>query len=187
MTGTSTVAARTIVVAGTAGGVGTTTVAALVSHPVGAMELLDHTSGTLVSRGAVAVPSSGSGYAVQDLGAHALGQGILTLVAPTAIPVIVTSSTIAGMTDATASLRAIIAAKPAAAPILVVADVFGRRDVSAASRGIRMEFGQVTIVFLPQDRALAAGGLIQLSRLSARSRQAIDQVVRRAMAIGSGS
>lgn len=182
---TGTVAARTIVIAGTAGGVGTTTVAALVSHQVQAVELLDHTSGNLVARGAVAA-AAGSGYAVHDLGAHALGQGILSLTTPTAIPVIVTSSTLPGMTDAAASLRAIIGANPAASLILVVADVFGRHDVSAAARALRLEFGQVAIVFLPQDRALAAGGLIPLSRVSARSRQAIDQVVRRAVAIGSG-
>jgi MinD-like ATPase involved in chromosome partitioning or flagellar assembly len=180
------IAARTIVVAGTAGGVGTTTVAALVSVQVQAVELLDHTSGNLVSRGGSG-SVSGSGYAVHDLGAHALGQGIASLIAPTAIPVIVTSSTIAGIADATASLRAIVTANPAASPILVVADVFGRHDVSAAARALRIEFGQVTIVFLQQDRALAAGGLIAFDRVSARSRQAIDQVVRRVVAIGSGA
>jgi MinD-like ATPase involved in chromosome partitioning or flagellar assembly len=166
---------RTVVVAGTAGGVGTTTVAALIALVAPAVGLLDHTSGQLVARGAPRDPLATSALVVHDLGAHALGRGAAALTAPDAIAVIVTAATPAGIADAAASLDAL---GPAARTAnLVVVESFGRHDVSGAVRGVRQRFDGLAVVTLAQDRALAAGGAIAPERTSLRTRHAIEQLV----------
>jgi MinD-like ATPase involved in chromosome partitioning or flagellar assembly len=178
---------RTVVVAGTAGGVGTTTVASLIALVVRASALADHSSGQLVARGAPVDPASPSGIAVHDLGAHAGGVGLESLAAASAIPVIVTSATAAGIADAATALRALVQLPGSRSPLLVVVETFGRNDVSAALRAARLEFGQTTIVVMQQDRALAPGGPITVERTSMRTRHTIERVARRIQEIAAAA
>jgi MinD-like ATPase involved in chromosome partitioning or flagellar assembly len=170
---------KTVVVAGTAGGVGTTTVAALIALVVRASALADHSSGQLAARGAPLDVAAGSGLAVHDLGAHAGGIGLESLAAASAIPVIVTSATVAGVADAAAALATLVQLAPQRGSVLVVVETFGRNDIAAALRTARLDFALTTIVVLQQDRALAPGGPITVERTSQRTRNTIERVARR--------
>lgn len=163
-----------IVVAGTAGGVGTTTVATLIARHIGTLDLLDHSGGGLAARGATEGWTPGGTHELLDLGAHALDSEALH--APTAIPVVVTAATPAGIALATDLRRSFPSSRPA---LMVCVEAFGRHDLGSARRMFRGEIGRGATTIIPQDRALSPGGPIPLSRISARTREEIARLVGR--------
>lgn len=163
-----------IVVAGTAGGVGTTTVAALIARQIGAIDLLDHSGGGLAARGAVDGVTGGGTRELLDLGAHALDSEALH--APTAIPVIVTAATPIGISLAKDLRRSFPSSRPA---LMVLVETFGRHDLGSARRMFSGEIGRGATTMIPQDRALSPGGPIPHERISARTRDEIIRLVGR--------
>lgn len=179
-----------IVVAGTAGGVGTTTVAALLfealrrASVVGAPVLYDHSGGDLGLRlpNGDDVSAVEDTVAVHDVGAHALRGGVDALGSPADVLVVVTPATVAGLADAARVLGAATGRSGRTAStrtIVVVNTPFGsdldRRDVDE----FRLRHDHSSVLRLPSDRALGIGGRIPSSRLSAATRRALAEFDRR--------
>ncbi|WP_422935430.1 hypothetical protein [Sinomonas sp. P47F7] len=165
----------TVVVAGTAGGVGTTTVAALLVRalaergaPVGAS---NHTLGGLGSR---IVPGDlGDRPApldVHDLGPHALTATEL-LLSETTVPVIVTRASSAG---ARAALRALERLAPDAA--LVVASTSPRRRPDACLDAVLSQRPGTSAIALPYDDALALPGSLRPEGFAPSTRDAVRRL-----------
>ncbi|MGL4340648.1 MAG: hypothetical protein ACRCSP_09565 [Rhodoglobus sp.] len=168
-----------IVVAGTSGGVGTTTVAAILSQRLGARKL-DHTGGELDARCGGGSTVGSESHQVHDLGAHADGLGMHQLSRRGAIAVVVTAATPLGVQLAGNTLRNLAAhADPGHGTILVMVEAFGRHSIAPAAQALRVQF-PTTVMTLPQDRALAAGGRVPFERLSTatlrRSRELVHRV-----------
>lgn len=131
------VAGARVVVAGVAGGVGTTTVAVLLHRALGGA-LLDHAGGQVQARagggGRVVDPA----FVVHDAGPHALTQDV-DLLAEAAAAVVVCGGHVHGLARAGAALAALRAAHPDAHRRAVVVPVGGRagaRSLTAAARGV---------------------------------------------------
>jgi hypothetical protein len=180
-----------VVVAGTAGGVGTTTVAALLfarlsgdplsNESSGAPQLLDHSGGDLGPRLPEGDDSASldRNLAIHDLGPHALGEAVALLSDPGVILVMVTASTPGGLAVAERALgqiRDVHASSGVQRTLVVAVGVFGRHRVQAQSERIQNHFGRNGVVLLPQDAVLAPGGRIPLARLSAETRRATKQL-----------
>ncbi|PJJ65698.1 hypothetical protein [Compostimonas suwonensis] len=173
-----------IVVAGTAGGVGTTTVAALLVSEFalgGAPAILDHSDGALAERLPATVRDArglGAGaLAIHDLGAFASGEGAAALVAPGAIPVIVTAATPLGCALAERAIAGLRTAAGDAAPrrlFVVPVAVHGRHDIGAALKQLSATHGARIPAVLPRDHSLAAGGPVIGARLDASTARAIS-------------
>jgi hypothetical protein len=165
----------TVHVAGTAGGVGTTTVAALLfaalsQDVLGAPQLYDHAAGELGLR----LPEGDDvrlvhpGLALHDSGAHAAA-AVERLMDPHAAVVLVTAATPAGCAAAARVLDEIVSAHGVSQlrrVLVAVVGVFGRHRISPQLRGLVDRVGTRSVIFLPQDLSLAAGGRIPLVRLS---------------------
>ena len=180
-----------VVVAGTAGGVGTTTVASLLfarlsgdplsSESSGAPGLLDHSGGDLGLRlpegdDAASVDRN---LAIHDLGPHALDEAVAMLAEPGVFLVMVTPSTPGGLAVAEQTLNQIrdrLASSGVQHTLVVAVGVFGRHRIHAQTERIQNRFGRNSVVVLPQDAALAPGGRVPLARLSAESRRATKQL-----------
>jgi hypothetical protein len=164
-----------VVVAGTAGGVGTTTVtallfAALSSGNRGAPQLLDHSAGELGLRLPEGddVPRLDPHLALHDLGAHA-GTGVDRLTDPRIVLVVVAAATPAGCEAADRLLDAVVAehGRSALRRVLVVAvGVFGRHRIGPTLRSLGERVGSRSVVLIPPDLSLAAGGRVPLVRLT---------------------
>lgn len=189
MTGPDTRPVR-LVVAGTAGGVGTTTVAALAfealrrASTVGAPVLYDHSGGDLGLRlpNGDDVSAIDDSVAVHDVGAHALRGGVEALASPWDLLVVVTASTVLGLEDADAVLGAAAArhGRSSSTRTMVVVDAASgtevpRRDLDA----FRVRHDHSSVLRLPPDRALAVGGRIVTSRLAPATRRAVAELDRR--------
>lgn len=167
-----------ILVAGTAGGVGTTTVAALVfaamvSDELGAPLLLDHAAGELGLR----LPDGddvrllNDRLALHDLGPHAR-VGVGRLAERENLLVLVAPATPVGCA-AVARLLEPLDGQPRLQRLLVVlAGVFGRHRVGTQLAALGQRIGPRSVVVLPRDHALAAGGRIPTARLSTATVQA---------------
>ncbi|MBA8793635.1 hypothetical protein FHX74_001240 [Friedmanniella endophytica] len=180
---------RRWLVAGTAGGVGTTTVTALLfaaarqrlaSVPV----LLDHTGGTLGPRLADGDQADAVDprWTLHDLGPHAAGAALDELADPRSVLVLVSGANPAGCAlaaealdtlrtrtgDATAELDRVV---------LVLSGSFGRHRTPRETATLAATPGLRGLVTLPPDRALAAGGRVPLARLGARTRRGVDAVL----------
>jgi hypothetical protein len=176
---------RRVLVAGTAGGVGTTTVtallfAALSSSARGAPQLLDHSAGELGLR----LPEGDDvrlldqQLALHDLGAL-VGAGIERLADPRTVLIVVAPATPAGCRAADGELDAVLAEHGRAAlrRVLVVAvGVFGRHRITPALRALGERVGSRSVILLPQDLTLAAGGRVPLVRLTTHSVRAQRQI-----------
>ncbi len=180
-----------IIVAGTAGGAGATTVASMLfaqlsgdplsSGSRGAPELFDHAGGDLGLRlpegdDASAVDHS---VAIHDLGAHALDAAVDLLADTSVFVVVVTAATPAGMALAEKTLGSIRerhATSGVQRTLVVAVGVFGRFRIGSQSERIQNRFGRNSVVVMPQDAALAPGGRIPLARLSAETRRAARQL-----------
>ena len=165
----------TVHVAGTAGGVGTTTVAALLfaalsQDVVGAPQLYDHAAGELGLR----LPEGDDvrlvhpGLALHDSGAHAAA-AVERLADPHAVLVLVAAATPAGCAAADRVLDEVVTAHGASQlrrVLVAVVGVFGRHRISPQLRALGDRVGARSVILLPQDLSLAAGGRIPLVRLA---------------------
>ncbi len=180
MTPMTPTARRTTVVqvAGTAGGVGTTTVVALIfaslsQDVLGAPQLYDHAAGELGLRlpegdeVRLVNPSLG----LHDCGAHAAA-AVERLADPQTVLVLVTPATPGGCAAADRVLDEIVSRHGAhqLRRVLVAAvGVFGRHRISAQLRALGDRVGTRSVILLPQDLSLAAGGRIPLVRLTTQT------------------
>lgn len=176
---------RRLLVAGTAGGVGTTTVAALLFaelREVGdAPFLIDHTGGNLGPRipGGDEVPAVDHRFRLHDLGRN-VAAAVAELRDPGATLIMVTAATPLGRTLADEQLRLVGQRRPTgdqdspSQVVVVQVECFGRRTrrqvPDTAGTPIR---GQV---LLPLDDVLAAGGRIPYNRLARPTRQALRRL-----------
>ena len=177
-----------VVVAGTAGGVGTTTVTALLFHAlrqaVGSTpRLLDHTYGVLADRApgwdALGPGDQGGGrLRLHDLGRHALIAGTARLADPGMRLVVVSAATPIGCALAqqcVETVRRTHGATGLGSTVVVLTGVFGRHRI----RRLVLELPETQllgIATIPDDLALAAGSRIQPDRLSRRTRDAVGLV-----------
>jgi hypothetical protein len=173
---TSTAGRTTMVqVAGTAGGVGTTTVAALIfaalsQDVLGAPQLYDHAAGELGLRLAEGddVRLVNPGLGLHDCGAQAAA-AVERLADPQTVLVLVTAATPVGCKAADRVLDSVASLHGAGQlrRVLVTAvGVFGRHRIGAELRGLGDRVGTRSVILLPQDLSLAAGGRIPLIRLA---------------------
>jgi hypothetical protein len=170
-----------IVVAGTSGGVGATTVAAIVFDgprlsSTGAPALAAHSAGTLGSRLANGddVAEVDPSLAVHDLGPHAFTAGLDVFDDPHDLLITVAQATPLGIEDARAVLAAVSDRHGPAGlsrVILVFNAPFGPARVRRPIEQLRTEYGRLGIVVVPRDRALAIGGRIPFTRLTSATRR----------------
>jgi hypothetical protein len=170
-----------VVLAGAAGGTGTTTIAALVFESLrhsleGAPVLYDHSGGNLGGRltNGDEVASLDDSLALHDVGPHAFTGGVDALEAPHDLAVAVTSSTPAGLSEA-GRLLALAASRYGSAGssrLLIVANgALGSVRSHPAVEALRDRYGQGSVLVFPRDEALALGGRIPLTRLGPASRR----------------
>lgn len=183
---------RRILVAGTAGGVGTTTVAALLlgrfARTGHAPVAVDRTAGELLRRGASRPQAEDRRFRLHDLGRNAdaaLGE----LKAPGGLGVLVTADTEVGVELALAAVhrngsRRGAPAGTADRVVIVLAEVFGpsrlRQPVISTLRGAP---GVRGVVRFRHDDALAAGESINTARLSRGTTNAVGEL---AAQLGAG-
>ena len=162
-------------VAGTAGGVGTTTVVALIfaalsQDVLGAPQLHDHAAGELGLR----LPEGDEvrlvnpGLGLHDCGAHAAA-AVERHADPQTVLVLVTAATPGGCAAADRVLDEIVSRHGAhqLRRVLVAAvGVFGRHRIGAQLGALGDRVGTRSVILLPQDLSLAAGGRIPLVRLT---------------------
>jgi hypothetical protein len=165
-------------VAGTAGGVGTTTVAALIfaalsQDVLGTPQLYDHAAGELGLR----LPEGDEvrlvnpGLGLHDCGAHAAA-AVERLADPHTVLVLVTAATPAGCAAADRVLDEIVtrhSANQLRRVLLASVGVFGRHRIGAQLRTLGDRVGTRSVILLPQDLSLAAGGRIPLIRLTTQT------------------
>ena len=180
--------ARTVVVAGTAGGVGTTTVAALVWDAVvrrgGTPSASDHTEGALAARLPVharGAASHDAALTVHDLGAHATGPGDVFRV-PENSAVLVAPASPAGLEAIRRALHRLTALGDGGGPtstVVVVTEPFGRPRADDVVRVVTGEHPGVSVVRLPADPALAGSGALRPADLLPSTLRAAEAVVDR--------
>jgi hypothetical protein len=166
-----------LIVAGVAGGVGTTTVVAMLFAELSPAPLLiDHSGGDLGGRltGGDDTPTIDDLLTLHDIGAHP-AKLLETLEEPDTLGLIVTSTTEAGFVLAhrtLASIRERYGSGGISRVLVATVGVFGHHRTARRSDAIRAEFGPKIIVVFPQDVALAAGGRVPQNRLSPQSVEA---------------
>lgn len=172
--------ARTVVLAGTSGGAGTTTVAALLFAEFSTVEqprLLDRSDGELGRRltGGDEVDEVSAELTLHDLGPHAGGTGLDRLDDPHAMLLVVTGATPKGIAEADAVLAAVRQRHGPAGlvrSLVVAVGVFGRVSVAREVEALRVSYGRRSVLLIPRDPVLAGGGRIPANRLSAETRRA---------------
>lgn len=173
---------RRLLVAGTAGGVGTTTVAALLFAELreagDAPFLIDHTGGWLGPRipGGDEVPALDHRFRLHDLGRN-IGAAAVELRDPGAMLIMVTAATPLGRTLAAEELAMI--RRPAQVAVVQV-ECFGRRARRPVPLDQQTPEQQTQLrgqVLLPLDDVLAAGGRIPYNRLTRPTRQAVRRLI----------
>ena len=168
-----------VVVAGVAGGVGTTTVAALIWRLLGdRCGLRDHSGGSLSARTGATV--SDGPVVVHDLGPHALAGESAALEDPGAVVVLVCASTASGLAAAVRAFDALEPRSPGLHDRALIVTV----PVSGPGLGAVELRGPVPVLGLPRSRALAAGGVLPPADRDVRATRAAGvigaEVVRRA-------
>jgi hypothetical protein len=172
-------------VAGTAGGVGTSTVTALLfaacsQDVLGAPQLYDHATGELGLR----LPEGDDvrlvnpGLGLHDCGAQA-GAALERLRDPRTVLVLVTAATPAGCAAAERVLDEVVSRHGTAQlrRVLVAAvGVFGRHRIGSQLRALGDRVGTRSVILVPQDLSLAAGGRIPLIRLATQTVRAQRQL-----------
>jgi MinD-like ATPase involved in chromosome partitioning or flagellar assembly len=177
-----------VVVAGVCGGVGTTTVAALLAAslgtPVSAPQLLDHSGGGLAARldPAVLDRSVDERLAVHDLGATLYSAGVNALLTRDTVVVLVAAATAEGLRAATLALehvRAVGGPLAPARPLLVAVRLSGaRRSVltGSALQGVAAESALTLAGVLPYDRSLLSAQTASARTLSGGAKNAIAAI-----------
>lgn len=179
-----------VLVAGTAGGVGVTTVtallfAALQNEPGGAPQLLDHSAGVLGLRLPEGddVRALNAGLALHDVGPHAAGS-IERLTEPQTLLIMVAPATPLGCAAADRLVGTVVERHGARAlrrVLITAVGVFGRHRIAGSLRDLGRRVGTRSVILLPQDLSLAAGGRIPTVRLathSIRAQRHLTSVVR---------
>lgn len=182
MSGAQTTVAHHVAVAGTGGGVGCTTVTALMfsmlTNRTGRSPVLyDHSGGTLGARlpEGDEVLDLDTTVALHDLGPHAFGAGIELLNDPAALLIVVSPLTPAGanaLDELVESVDARFGARGRKRVLGALTPVFGRHRMRGRLARLVDTHGPTAIVPFPADPALAAGGRIPLSRVSGGTRAA---------------
>ncbi len=171
--------AQRVLVAGVAGGVGTTTVTALLFSELSARTgpaLVDRSGGDLGARlaGGDEVPALDDGLVLHDLGPHARTVLVDSLGATDVFGVIVASTTPAGFAAATRTLVDIRERHGVAGirrTLVAAVGVFGAHPTGTPVQALENEFGGRSAVVIPRDTALAAGGRIPPTRISGETRR----------------
>jgi MinD-like ATPase involved in chromosome partitioning or flagellar assembly len=170
-----------VVIAGTAGGVGTTTVTALLFTAMSSggvtPQLFDRSGGELGIRLTAGDEAREVDLSVtlHDFGPNAFDAALDELERPDTIVLLVTAATPAGLASAERFLTAVRSRYSAGGirRVLVAAvGVFGSHRVGSLVEKLHESFGHRTIVVIPRDVALAVGGRIPQNRLSAETRRA---------------
>ena len=181
-----------IVVCGTAGGVGTTTLAAILFDQLSRLSpsvptLADHSTGTVgarLPRGDDAV-SIDHGLVLHDLGPHALGEGLDLLESPSIIAVIATANTPLGFAAADELLGAVREryGQAGLSRVTVVAmGTRGRFRTKRLTEALHLTYGRGIASVIRHDVSLAGGGRIPVHRLAKRTITACDLLGRRVLA-----
>jgi Flp pilus assembly CpaE family ATPase len=174
-----------VVVAGAAGGVGTTTVTALLAAalgtPVSAPQLLDHSGGALAARldPAVLDRSVDDRLAVHDVGATLYSAGVNALLTRDTVVVLVTAATVDGLRAAALALdhvRAVGGPLAPARPLLVAVRQGGARTPESVLKGSAAESGLELAGVLPYDRALLSAQTASARTLSASTTNAVAAI-----------
>jgi hypothetical protein len=175
-----------VVVAGTSGGVGTTTVAALLfegmrTRPLGAPRLLDHAGGDLGARlpSGDEVSSIDPRVSVLDAGRHAARIGLEVLARPHDLLVVVAPRTPLGLADVTSLLAQVderTGTQGRRRTVLVLDAAFGPVRDAAAVDALRSAHERRAVHALPRDAALAVGGRIAMPRLARATRTAAHEL-----------
>lgn len=173
--------------AGTAGGVGTTTVTALLFAAIAdrgptAPVLLDHTAGSLGHRLAdsAVVHQLENSDVVHDLGPNAVSVGLAQLGDPAAVLIVVGAATPWGCRLAAETVQAIRSAHGPEAlsrTVLSLVGVYGRTPIKHPLAGLASS-GVRAVLSLPADPVLAVGELIPTGRLSRETQRFGDQLLR---------
>jgi len=178
---------RRLLLAGTAGGVGTTTVTALLFSKLyesgtAAPTLLDHTAGALGARlpDGDEVRHLNIQLLLQDLGPHARPAGVAELADPNTLLVVVSADTAVGALLAREVVEAVYrthGVTGTARTVVVLVGVFGRRRVRHRVSALLTAPAPAGVVALPADPALAVGGRIPLSRLSPATSRSLEPLL----------
>ena len=175
-----------VVVAGTSGGVGVTTVTALLfegmrSRPLGAPQLLDHAGGDVGDR----LPSGDEVARIdplvrlQDAGRHAARIGLDVLARPHDLLVVVAPRTPLGVADARALLAEVDARtglQGRRRTVLALDAPFGPVRDADDLEALRSDFERRSVHAIPPDPALAVGGRIAMPRLARPARRAAHEL-----------
>lgn len=162
--------ARTVLVAGVAGGTGTTTVAALLADAVGGrlgvvVQATDHSGGELAARLPTLQPAT-SRVTVHDMGAH-VGPAAVLAATPENSLVVVGRATADGAADVRAALASIADAPD---PTLIGRSVVVLVDRGAAHDPVDIrrlsDTGVSAVLVLRADRALGRPGRVQVGAIS---------------------
>ena len=182
-----TAAVRRLLVGGTAGGVGTTTITALVFTTVrdrtgAGPTLLDHTAGDLGARLADGdeVSRVDDRLELTDLGPRALDVGVAELADPAVVLTMVSAATPVGVGLAAAGVQSVQHAHgPAglARTVVVLVGVHGRHRLARPLAPLVASAHLRGVVVVPPDLAIAAGGRIPSSRTRPGTRRALDDLV----------
>lgn len=178
---------KTLAVVGTAGGVGTTTVAALAfngmrQHPHGGPMLYARPSARLIDRvGSDEVPTLNGDLAIWDAGQHSPESAAALLEAGGCALVVAAPATPIGVADAARVLSTVaeLGEDALTGVAVVLSQVNGRgRPVPATS------IPSPLLVRIPHDRALASPGPIPpIGKLGSRARSAAVAWQRRATSL----
>ncbi|MBX0300913.1 hypothetical protein K2F54_13100 [Cryobacterium sp. 1639] len=181
-----------IIVCGTAGGVGTTTLTAILFDQLSRLSpsvpaIADHSSGSVgarLPRGDDAATID-TGLVLHDLGPHALGEGLDLLESPSIIAVIATANTPLGFAAADELLSAVREryGQAGLARVTVVAmGTRGRFRTKRLTESLHLTYGRGIASVIRHDAALAGGGRIPVHRLAKRTVTACDLLGRRVLA-----
>jgi hypothetical protein len=175
-----------VLVAGTSGGAGTTTVTALLfaamsQDPAGAPRLRDHSAGELGLRlpDGDEVRSVNSALAIHDLGAHAVA-AVRQLADPRTVVVLVAPATPYGCA-AVARVVEPVNGRELRRVLIAAVGVFGQHRIGPRLQELGGKVGTRSVILLPQDLALAAGGRIPTVRLAThtvRAQRQLESVLR---------
>jgi len=175
------------VIAGTAGGVGTTTVAALLTDALAARvgvppKVIDHSGGDLVLRVAAASPNAE--HSVHDLGPHAVTAA--DVLANGGAHLVIVASPDAECCDTALFALGRLAATAQAVPVggrlergvIVINSTSRRRPPAVAAARVAQLAPGAVVIPLPWDESLAWPGPVDPARLAATTTQAAGGIMR---------
>lgn len=174
---------RSVLVLGTAGGVGATTAAAMIVAGLAGStgrvpSLSDRTGGRLAGRTPAQLASlpREAGIGIYDLGHHVTDGALAELLVSRALLIVTTAASTAaekrGADRAKDALHLVEGVIGIPRPLIVATQVFGRTTKQPAARD-----AQSPVHAIPWDRALAAGGQIDLECLDPSTSGAFTALV----------